>query len=87
MDHDEWKWDEIPQIMDGHNIADFIDPNIEERLAQLEAEEAEYERQLENGMVGAASSRLGSRGLFLMFVSIRIFPMRNQISTKSSSNL
>lgn len=34
-----WSHDVIPEIMDGHNIADFIDPEIEERLARLEAEE------------------------------------------------
>lgn len=40
-----WRYDTIPEIMDGHNIADFIDPEIEERLARLEAEEEmmEYE--------------------------------------------
>lgn len=36
---DEWRYDVIPEIMDGKNIADFVDPEIEERLAQLEAEE------------------------------------------------
>jgi nucleolar GTP-binding protein len=39
LDHDEWKWDLIPEIMDGHNIADFVDPEIDARLAELEREE------------------------------------------------
>ncbi|KAJ2698373.1 Nucleolar GTP-binding protein 1 [Coemansia sp. IMI 203386] len=36
---DEWKYDVIPEIIDGKNIADFIDPDIEEKLAELEREE------------------------------------------------
>jgi len=43
LDHDDWKFDVIPEIMDGKNIADFIDPDIEERLAALELEEEELE--------------------------------------------
>ena len=36
---DEWKHDIIPEIMDGHNVADFIDPEIEAKLEALEREE------------------------------------------------
>ncbi|KAF7455955.1 Nucleolar GTP-binding protein 1 [Cryptosporidium felis] len=36
---DNWKYDLVPEIMDGKNIIDFIDPDIEERLKQLEKEE------------------------------------------------
>ncbi|KAJ3253877.1 Nucleolar GTP-binding protein 1 [Boothiomyces macroporosus] len=36
---DEWKYDVIPEIMDGKNIADFIDPDIEAKLEALELEE------------------------------------------------
>ncbi|KAJ3505834.1 hypothetical protein NLJ89_g7208 [Agrocybe chaxingu] len=35
----EWKMDTIPEIMDGKNIADFIDPDIAEKLEALEREE------------------------------------------------
>ena len=35
----EWKMDIIPEIMDGKNIADFIDPDILEKLDALEREE------------------------------------------------
>jgi len=31
--------DTIPEIMDGKNIADFIDPDIAEKLEALEREE------------------------------------------------
>merc|ERR1719473_1396906 len=36
---DEWKYDVAPEIMDGKNIADFLDPDIEAKLAELEKEE------------------------------------------------
>ncbi|KAI5117416.1 hypothetical protein M0805_005476 [Coniferiporia weirii] len=39
LENDEWKFDTIPEIMDGKNIADFIDPDIEEKLEALEREE------------------------------------------------
>ncbi|KAH6770740.1 Nucleolar GTP-binding protein [Perilla frutescens var. hirtella] len=37
--HDEWKEDSIPEILDGHNVADFFDPDILMRLEELEREE------------------------------------------------
>lgn len=40
---DEWKYDDIPEIMEGKNIADYIDPEIEEKLQKLEEEEAKLE--------------------------------------------
>lgn len=43
----EWNHDIIPEFMDGKNIADFIDPDIERRLAELEAEEAVLEAEYE----------------------------------------
>jgi len=39
--NDEWKFDIVPEIMDGKNIADFIDPEIMRRLEELEREEEE----------------------------------------------
>mmetsp|Transcript_6058 Transcript_6058/g.13197 ORF Transcript_6058/g.13197 Transcript_6058/m.13197 type:complete len:720 (+) Transcript_6058:273-2432(+) len=38
---EEWRFDAIPQIIDGKNIADFVDPDIDEKLAKLEEEEAQ----------------------------------------------
>ncbi|XP_054707253.1 GTP-binding protein 4-like [Uloborus diversus] len=37
---DDQKYDVIPELWEGHNIADFIDPEIEEKLNNLEKEEA-----------------------------------------------
>ncbi|XP_073302803.1 nucleolar GTP-binding protein 1-like [Primulina huaijiensis] len=36
---DEWKEDIMPEILDGHNVYDFIDPDILMRLEELEQEE------------------------------------------------
>ncbi|KAI0266675.1 GTP binding protein 4 [Gloeopeniophorella convolvens] len=41
--NDEWKGDIIPEIMDGKNIADFIDPDIAEKLEALEREEEQLQ--------------------------------------------
>jgi len=38
---ESWKYHTIPEIMDGKNIADFVDPDILEKLDQLEREESE----------------------------------------------
>lgn len=28
----EWKYDQIPEIVNGKNVADWVDPDIEEKL-------------------------------------------------------
>ncbi|KZS98317.1 GTP binding protein 4 [Sistotremastrum niveocremeum HHB9708] len=43
--NDEWKNDIIPEIMDGKNIADFIDPDILEKLEALEREEEKLQAE------------------------------------------
>lgn len=45
LENSEWKNDIIPEIMDGKNIADFIDPDIEEKLEALEREEERLEAE------------------------------------------
>merc|ERR1719215_2086204 len=40
LEDSSWKYDVVPEIMDGKNIADFVDPDIERKLAELEKEEA-----------------------------------------------
>jgi nucleolar GTP-binding protein len=45
LEDDEWRFDTIPEFMDGKNVVDFFDPEIEERLNALDAEEAELEAQ------------------------------------------
>eukprot|EP01012_Entosiphon_sulcatum_P026005 TRINITY_DN313_c0_g1_i1.p1 TRINITY_DN313_c0_g1~~TRINITY_DN313_c0_g1_i1.p1 ORF type:complete len:633 (+),score=169.24 TRINITY_DN313_c0_g1_i1:199-2097(+) len=41
LEDSEAAYDVIPELMDGHNIADWIDPDIEQRLLELEQEEEE----------------------------------------------
>lgn len=45
LEDDEWKYDPIPEIMDGKNVMDFFDADIENRLRALEEEEAALEAQ------------------------------------------
>ncbi|KAK9902957.1 hypothetical protein M0R45_001407 [Rubus argutus] len=37
--NDEWKEDIMPEILDGHNVFDFVDPDILNRLEELDREE------------------------------------------------
>ncbi|KNA07116.1 hypothetical protein SOVF_174800 [Spinacia oleracea] len=37
--NDEWKEDIMPEFLDGHNVYDFVDPDILHRLEELEREE------------------------------------------------
>ena len=43
LEEDEWKTDPVPQFMDGKNVMDFFDADIEDRLRRLEEEEAQLE--------------------------------------------
>ena len=45
MANPEWKMDRMPEIMDGKNIADFIDPDIAEKLEALEREEEKLQAE------------------------------------------
>jgi nucleolar GTP-binding protein len=40
LEDSSWKYDVIPEIMDGHNVIDFVDPEIEKKLEELEKEES-----------------------------------------------
>ncbi|GAX80932.1 hypothetical protein CEUSTIGMA_g8367.t1 [Chlamydomonas eustigma] len=54
LQREEWKYDIMPEFMDGHNVIDFVDPDIDARLAELEREEDDLEvlhsRTLEEDM-------------------------------------
>jgi len=41
LDNPEWKYDEYPEVIDGMNLFDYIDPDIGRKLAELEKEEAQ----------------------------------------------
>ncbi|WFD33015.1 Nucleolar GTP-binding protein 1 [Malassezia sp. CBS 17886] len=42
---DEWKYDVVPEVYEGKNVADFIDPDIMDKLDKLEREEAKLEAE------------------------------------------
>eukprot|EP00244_Chara_vulgaris_P008189 TRINITY_DN3137_c0_g1_i1.p1 TRINITY_DN3137_c0_g1~~TRINITY_DN3137_c0_g1_i1.p1 ORF type:complete len:454 (+),score=142.89 TRINITY_DN3137_c0_g1_i1:3-1364(+) len=48
LSDDSWKDDIIPEIVDGHNVADFVDPDIMLRLEELEREEEAKEGEEED---------------------------------------
>lgn len=41
----DWKYDAIPEVFDGKNVYDFVDPDIEAKLAALEEEEERLEQE------------------------------------------
>jgi nucleolar GTP-binding protein len=49
---DSWKYDAIPEIIDGKNIADFVDPDILRKLEELEREEEQIVSELEAARMG-----------------------------------
>jgi len=46
LEDPEWRFDIVPEIMDGKNVFDFWTPDIEEKLQALEQEEAARLRHL-----------------------------------------
>ncbi|KAL1883801.1 hypothetical protein VTK73DRAFT_8337 [Phialemonium thermophilum] len=40
-----WKYDKIPEVFDGKNVYDYIDPEIDAKLQALEEEEEKLERE------------------------------------------
>ena len=40
-----WKYDKVPEILDGKNVHDYIDPDIDAKLQALEEEEEKLERE------------------------------------------
>ena len=47
LDNEDWKYDEIPEIIEGKNIFDFIDPDIDRKLEDLQKEEEDMLREIE----------------------------------------
>lgn len=59
FEDDEWKNDVIPEIIDGKNIADYIDPEIMEKLKLLEEEE---EKLMEEGFYDSDDEDYSAEG-------------------------
>lgn len=49
---DSWKFDTIPEIINGKNIADFVDSDILAKLEQLEREEEQIVAELDAAKMG-----------------------------------
>lgn len=45
LDDDEWKNDIMPEVLDGKNVYDFLDPSIAAKLQALEEEEERLEQE------------------------------------------
>lgn len=43
LDDEDWRYDRVPEVFDGKNVYDFVDPDIETKLAALEEEEEKLE--------------------------------------------
>jgi nucleolar GTP-binding protein len=56
LEQDEWRFDRIPEIMDGKNIADYCDADIMQRLEELEREEDQIIAELQAAKLMAASA-------------------------------
>jgi nucleolar GTP-binding protein len=59
LEQDEWRFDAIPEIMDGKNIADYCDADILQRLHELEAEEDQIIAELQAAKLMASSMEGG----------------------------
>ncbi|KAM5584551.1 hypothetical protein ABKV19_004096 [Rosa sericea] len=46
--NDEWKEDIMPEILDGHNVFDYVDPDILDRLEELKREEGIRQAELDD---------------------------------------
>ncbi|EPX74205.1 GTP binding protein Nog1 [Schizosaccharomyces octosporus yFS286] len=45
LSNPEWKYDRIPELLDGKNVADYVDPEIEAKLAAMDEEEERLENE------------------------------------------
>jgi nucleolar GTP-binding protein len=45
LENDEWKHDKIPEIFEGKNVYDWVDPDIEAKLQALEEEEERLQEE------------------------------------------
>lgn len=72
LGNDDWKYDVMPEISEGKNIADFVDPDILEKLEALEREEEQLEAEgfydSDEEIVSGAVCCARLRSTLLMFV-------------------
>jgi len=85
---DDWKYDNMPELMDGKNISDFIDPDIEAKLAELEKEE---ELLLANAYDAEAEEEEGlwaeAKGMIKKLTTKREFKKEESKANKSRNSV
>jgi nucleolar GTP-binding protein len=60
LNNEEWKYDTIPEIINGKNIADYIDADILYKLEQLEREEEQIVNELNAAKMGQTEDDIAS---------------------------
>ncbi len=50
LENPEWKYDVLPEMIDGKNVIDYIDPDIDRMLEELEREEEQQQEEFEREM-------------------------------------
>lgn len=84
LKNSEEKYDSLPEIWNGHNVADFIDPEIMQKLDELEAEE---ERLIESGFYDSPMEPVDDEGKSIKKLAKRyLFKPKNQYSLKTNQN-
>ncbi|KAJ2348529.1 Nucleolar GTP-binding protein 1, partial [Coemansia sp. RSA 2618] len=78
-----WKYDVIPEIMDGKNVADFIDPDVEEKLAALEREE---EKLAAEGLYDSSDDEMDAEDRRIRDMARRIRERKQVIAQESRIN-
>lgn len=58
LDNPDWKYDQVPEIMDGKNIMDFVDEDILEKLEKLELEEQMVPEEMEEEQMDDEEKKL-----------------------------
>ena len=51
---DNWKYDNVPEVINGMNIMDYVDPDIERKLIELEKEQDELFNMQDEEMIDEA---------------------------------
>ena len=78
--NDEWKHDRVPEVLNGKNVYDFIDPDIESKLEALEEEEEKLEA---NGYYDSDESVEDADEAFIRMKAGLIRKKRDQIMTEA----
>lgn len=85
LENPEWKYDVVPEMIDGKNVIDYVDPDIDRMLEELEREEEqqqeEFEREMEENDLEVDEEDLQ---LIADFHRQRKFARQNQMETQQS---